>query len=117
MAREFDFQAPAGASMRMGEAKAHDLKALTATAISLVLWASAFAGVRAGLVAYSPGDLVLLRFLIASPCLAAWALASRMPMPKLRDLPAMVCLGLVGIGAYQIAFTFGQQTITAGAAV
>ena len=117
MAREIGRQAPAGACTRMGEAKAHDLKALAATAISLVLWASAFAGVRAGLVAYPPGDLVLLRFLIASACLAAWALASRMPMPGLRDLPAMVCLGLLGIGAYQIAFTFGQATITAGAAV
>ena len=116
MTQETDLQAP---SMGTGalDIKAHDLKALAATAISLVLWASAFAGVRAGLADYPPGDLVLLRFLIASACLAVWALASRMKLPRLADLPAMVGLGLIGIGAYQIAFTFGQQTITAGAAV
>jgi len=66
-----------------------NLKALAAVAISLVLWASAFAGVRAALTGYPPGDLVLLRFLIASACLAVWALVSRMPLPRLRDLPAM----------------------------
>ncbi|HUO03485.1 MAG TPA: DMT family transporter, partial [Rhizomicrobium sp.] len=36
---------------------------------------------------------------------------------RLGDLPGMAVLGLIGIGCYQIAFTFGQQTITAGAAV
>lgn len=111
MTRETHFRAP------LTDMGALDLKALAATAISLVLWASAFAGVRAGLADYPPGDLVLLRFLIASACLAVWALASRMKLPRLADLPAMASLGLVGIGAYQIAFTFGQQTITAGAAV
>jgi len=114
MARETDLQAPAGASMRMG---AHDLKALAATAVSLVLWASAFPGIRAGLAGYPPGDLVLLRFLIASASLVVWAVITRMPMPRLRDLPGMVLLGLLGIAGYQIALTFGQQTITAGAAV
>jgi drug/metabolite transporter (DMT)-like permease len=97
--------------------RSQNTKALAATAISLVLWASAFAGVRAALTGYPPGELVLLRFLIASACLAAWALISKMKLPRLRDLPAIVGLGLLGIGAYQIAFTFGQQTITAGAAV
>jgi drug/metabolite transporter (DMT)-like permease len=103
--------------MRMSEPKAHDLKALAATAVSLVLWASAFPGIRAGLDGYPPGDLVLLRFLIASASLAAWALITRMPMPRLRDLPGMALLGLIGIAGYQIALTFGQQSITAGAAV
>lgn len=101
--------------MRLGESP--DLKALAATAVSLVLWASAFPGIRAGLAGYPPGDLVLLRFLIASASLAAWALISRMSMPRLKDVPGMVLLGLLGIAGYQIALTFGQQTITAGAAV
>ena len=94
----------------------HDSKALAATAISLVLWGSAFAGIKAALLSYPPGELVLLRFLIASASLAAWALLTKMPMPKLRDLPAMAALGLIGIAGYQIALTFGQGTITAGAA-
>jgi drug/metabolite transporter (DMT)-like permease len=55
--------------------------------------------------------------LIASAALAVWALISKMPVPRLRDLPGMAALGLLGIAGYQIALTFGQQTITAGAAV
>jgi drug/metabolite transporter (DMT)-like permease len=95
----------------------YDTKALAAIAISLVLWGSAFAGIRAALAGYPPGELVLLRFLIASAALAVWALISKMPVPRLRDLPGMAALGLLGIAGYQIALTFGQQTITAGAAV
>src|SRR5215469_17217045 len=114
MAQDIDIQAPMrrGAGLRVGEPKA-----LVATAISLVLWASAFPGIRAALTGYPPGDLVLLRFLIASASLGLWALISKMPLPALRDLPGMGALGLVGIAGYQIALTFGQQTITAGAAV
>ena len=94
---------------------APDTKALAATAISLALWGSAFAGIRAALAAYPPGELVLLRFLIASAALAMWALLTKMPLPRARDLPGMTALGLIGIAGYQIALTFGQQTITAGA--
>ena len=32
----------------------------------VVLWASAFVGIRIGLKGYSPGSLALLRYLIAS---------------------------------------------------
>lgn len=114
MAQDIDLQAPIrrGTGQRVGEPKA-----LAAAAISLVLWASAFPGIRAALTGYQPGDLVLLRFLIASASLGLWALISKMPLPALRDLPGMGALGLVGIAGYQIALTFGQQTITAGAAV
>lgn len=98
-------------------ARGFDAKALAAVAISLVLWGSAFAGIRAALTAYPPGDLVLLRFLIASASLGLWALVTGMALPSRRDLPGMVALGLIGIAGYQIALTFGQQTITAGAAV
>src|SRR5215469_14262681 len=112
MAQEIGFQAPP-----RGGAMIRHSKALAATATSLVLWGSAFAGIRAALAAYPPGDLVLLRFLIASASLGLWALFTKMPVPKLRDLPGMITLGLIGIAGYQIALTFGQQTITAGAAV
>ena len=92
-------------------------KALAAAAITILLWSSAFPGIRAALAGYPPGKLVLLRFLIASAALAVWALISKMPLPNFRDWPGMLVLGLLGIAGYQIALTFGQQTITAGAAV
>jgi hypothetical protein len=33
---------------------------------TIALWAAAFVGIRAGLAGYSPAQLALLRFLIAS---------------------------------------------------
>ncbi|MCC2667478.1 MAG: eamA, partial [Gammaproteobacteria bacterium] len=42
------------------------LKTKLALLTTVVLWASAFVAIRAGLQGYSPGGLALLRFLIAS---------------------------------------------------
>ena len=41
----------------------------------MVLWATAFVGIRIGLKAYDPGELALLRFLTAS--LTLWLMAPR----------------------------------------
>ena len=37
--------------------------------IAIVFWASAFVGIRIGLVGYTPGALALLRFIVASLCM------------------------------------------------
>ena len=44
-----------------------------ALAFALVIWGSAFAGIRAGLRAYSFANLAVLRFLVASLVLAIYA--------------------------------------------
>lgn len=85
-------------------------------ALTLVVWSSAFAGIRAGLAAYGPAHVALLRFLTASVVLAIYALITRMPLPKARDLPAIALLGFLGITVYHLALTFGEVTVTAGAA-
>src|SRR6266481_495585 len=48
-------------------------RTLVALAFTLVVWASAFAGIRAGLRAYSPANLAIVRFLVASLVLAIYA--------------------------------------------
>ncbi len=83
---------------------------------ALVLWASAFAGIRAGLRSYGPGELALLRFLTASTVLFVYASITRMPLPKRRDVPAIAAAGFLGITVYHVALNFGEQTVTAGAA-
>jgi len=93
-----------------------DRKTLTAVGITLVFWASAFAGIRAGLEGYGPGELALLRFLVASGVLAVYAVAVRMRMPQRRDLPAVFLAGLLGISCYHVLLNFGERTVTAGAA-
>ncbi len=87
-----------------------------ALGLALVLWASAFAGIRAGLKGYGPGELALLRFLVASFVLALYARLRRLPRPQPRDLPALAGLGVVGITVYQVALTSGERTVSAGVA-
>jgi drug/metabolite transporter (DMT)-like permease len=92
----------------------------------LLLWASAFAGIRAGLRltpagglgsdGYGPGELALLRFGTASTVLAVYALATRMRLPSLSDLPGLALSGFLGISVYHVALNFGEVTVQAGAA-
>lgn len=87
-----------------------------ALSAALLLWASAFAGIRAGLAGYSPGHLALLRFLTASLVLAGHALLRGVRVPARRDLPGLFLTGLLGIAFYTVAINYGEQTVTAGAA-
>jgi drug/metabolite transporter (DMT)-like permease len=87
-----------------------------ALVFTLVVWASAFAGIRAGLRAYSPGNLAILRFLIASAVLAIYAAIAHFRRPELRDLPGLVFSGAIGITFYNLAINYGETRVTAGAA-
>jgi drug/metabolite transporter (DMT)-like permease len=93
-----------------------DFRIIMAIAVTLIFWASAFAGIRVGLKAYSPGNLVLLRFLTASMALLVYAIITRMPLPERKDLPAIFFLGFIGITVYHLALTFGELKVTAGSA-
>jgi len=93
-----------------------DRRTLIALAVVLLFWSSAFAAIRAALVAYGPCELALLRFLTASAVLGIYALASRMRLPKLRDLPLIAALGLLGITGYHLSLNVGEVTVTAGSA-
>ena len=93
-----------------------DGRTLAALAVALVLWASAFAAIRAALVSYGPGELALLGFLTASIVLGIYAAISRMSLPKLRDLPIIALLGILGITGYHLSLNVGEMTVTAGSA-
>jgi drug/metabolite transporter (DMT)-like permease len=93
-----------------------DNRALVAIAVTLLCWASAFAGIRASLATYAPGELALLRFLVASAVLSVYALFTRMHLPKQQDLGAIALMGLLGITAYHLLLNYGELTVTAGAA-
>ena len=93
-----------------------DFRIIMAVTITLIFWASAFAGIRFGLKEYSPEHLVILRFLSASLILLIYALIIRMPMPEKKDLPAMFSLGFIGITVYHLALAYGEIKVTAGSA-
>src|SRR5512136_1077496 len=89
-----------------------------AIAVTLLLWASAFAGIKAGMRltpegvpgadGYGPGEVALLRFGVASLVLAAYALVKRMRLPARVDLPRIALAGFLGITVYHLALNFGE---------
>ncbi len=97
-----------------------------AIAALLLLWASAFAGIRAGMRlspagavgadGYGPGELALLRFGTASLVLAGYALVTRMRLPAPTEWPLLGLTGFLGISVYHVALNFGEVTVQAGAA-
>lgn len=99
-----------------------DAKTLAAIGLTLVLWASAFAGIRAALdglgpdAGFAPGPLALFRFLVASAVLALYAGVRRVRLPERRDLPGVFAAGFLGITVYHVFLNYGEVTVTAGAA-
>lgn len=93
-----------------------DARIFAALVAAVFFWASAFAGIRAGLEGYSPGHVALIRLLVASLVLAAYAVISRMRLPEVRDLPAIALIGLLGFTVYHVALNYGEVAVTAGAA-
>jgi len=96
-----------------------------AIGVALLLWASAFPGIRAGLApvdgtpgpdGYGPAQLALLRFGTASLVLAVYALATRLKPPRREDLGRIALAGLLGITIYHLALNFGERTVQSGAA-
>ena len=68
-------------------------RTLFALGFTLVIWASAFAGIRAGLRGYGPANLAILRFLVASLVLAIYAGVAHFRRPEWRDLPGLALTG------------------------
>jgi drug/metabolite transporter (DMT)-like permease len=97
-----------------------------AIAVTLVLWASAFAGIKAGMRltpagvpgadGYGPGEVALLRFGVASLVLGIYAAVTRMRLPARKDLPRIALAGVLGITVYHVALNFGEVRVSAGAA-
>jgi drug/metabolite transporter (DMT)-like permease len=87
-----------------------------AVALTVSLWACAFPAIRAGLQAFSPGELAALRFLIASAVLGLYVAVVRPPPPALRDLPRIGLAGALGIASYNLLLNTGEQTVDAGTA-
>ena len=93
-----------------------DPLSLTAILVTLVFWASAFAGIRAGLDAFSPGHLTLYRFLVAAVALGTYAVIARIPVPPAADLARIFGLSFMGITLYHVLLNYGEVSVPAGTA-
>lgn len=81
----------------------------------ILCWAYSPIGVHMGLHSYSPGQLALLRFLIASVFMAGVAWAVGIGRPHVRDLPWLLVLGFFGVFLHHTSLNHGQQWVTAAA--
>ncbi|PIC64544.1 EamA family transporter [Sporosarcina sp. P13] len=94
-------------------------KALYLGLFTVVAWGSSFAAIRVSLLGgYSPGHLVLTRFMVASLVFILYALwpGTKIRFPAWRDIWKIILLGWTGISIYHFGLTYGEQTVSAGTA-
>lgn len=92
-------------------------KVYAALFTTVILWASAFVGIRVGLTGYSPGGLALLRYAIAS--LAMVPVYFRLPVRhkiNLKEFAQLILIGIIGFTIYNIALNYGEISVPAGIA-
>jgi drug/metabolite transporter (DMT)-like permease len=92
------------------------MRSLVAALVTVVLWASAFVGIRAAGEDLSPGALALGRLLVGSAALGAIVLIRREPLPVRGDLPGIVLVGVVWFGIYNVVLNEAEQRVDAGTA-
>ena len=93
-----------------------DPLSLGAILFTILFWASAFAGIREGLRAFSPEHLALYRFLVASVVLGGYALAMRFPLPSVGDAGRILAVSVCGITLYHLLLNIGELSVPAGTA-
>ncbi len=93
------------------------LKTKFSLLLAVTLWASAFAGIRAGLVGYTPGALGLFRFLIGSVCMLILYMNQphSIPIPW-RDKCLLLLIGVIGLGCYTLTLNYGELAVPSGIA-
>ena len=93
-----------------------DRRALAAALVTVVLWASAFVGIRAASVDLAPGSLALGRLAVGAISLAVLVLARGLVRPSRRDLVLVVASGLLWFAFYNVALNAAEQNVDAGTA-
>jgi drug/metabolite transporter (DMT)-like permease len=94
-----------------------DWLALGAALLTVVLWASAFVGIRAVADDLSPGPFALGRLLVATAALSMIAVLRRPSVPTRRhDLALIGVSGVIWFGGYFVALNAGEGLVDAGTA-
>ncbi|WP_307805076.1 DMT family transporter [Microbacterium sp. BLY] len=89
---------------------------LLAAAVTVVLWASAFIGIRGAGPHYDPGALALLRMAVGTLVLTAIALRHGLRFPTRRQWPLVVLWGVGWFCVYNLALNSAERTLDAGTA-
>ncbi len=90
--------------------------AVAAALITVVLWASAFVGIRMLGASYSPGALAFGRIASGAVVLGVIALRHRRRWPRGRTLRLVLTYGVAWFGIYTVALNEAERHIDAGTA-
>jgi drug/metabolite transporter (DMT)-like permease len=90
--------------------------ALVAALVTIVLWASAFVGIRAAGRMLSAGPLSLGRLVVGSLALGLLVLIRSERLPSRRDLLGVVVCGLLWFGTYNVLLNQAERLVDAGTA-
>jgi len=81
---------------------------------TVVMWSSAFPVTRFLLQHYSPGAIMVLRFILASVILIILGFIKKTRLPALRDIPLCLGLGISGVFLYNFFFNTASLYVVAG---
>jgi drug/metabolite transporter (DMT)-like permease len=95
---------------------------IAAVVVTVVLWASAFVGIRAVGPSFSPGPLTLGRLAIAAVVLGLVVLpqlsrnSKKSPLPRGREWWPILAYGVMWFGGYNVALNAAEHLLDAGTA-
>jgi len=85
--------------------------------VTVVLWGSAFVGIRIAGEAFSPGALALARLLVSTAILTAVVgVRGWVPVPPWRDLRTIAVYGVLFLGVYSVTLNTAERLVDAGTA-
>ena len=93
-----------------------DALPLAAALVSVVLWSSAFVGIRAAGRFFSPGALALGRLAVGSILLGAFTFSRPRVRPARRELALLLLAGITWFGIYNVVLNDAERRVDAGTA-
>lgn len=93
-----------------------DPRALAAAMVSVVLWSSAYVGIRDVADTFSPGALTVGRLAVGTVALGAFVLLRGWTPVSRRDLGRIIASGLLWFALYNVALNEAERHVDAGTA-
>ena len=89
---------------------------IAAVVVTVVLWASAFVGIRAVGPSFSPGSLTLGRLAVAAVVLGLLVVPKLRGLPQGREWWPILAYGVMWFGGYNVALNAAEHMLDAGTA-
>jgi drug/metabolite transporter (DMT)-like permease len=94
----------------------HSNLAYWAAGLTLVLWSSSYAAISYGLQVFTPGEIALMRFAVATAVLMVPVALGHIKLPPKRDWALLALLACFGHFFYQLSLGYSMTRLSAGAA-